>query len=92
MIIKKKHKNDTHYRFSIAIGNFDGIHLGHRFLLEKLKQCKKTEFDRLAVLTFHPHPVKVIYPNKWKKNLIRFRTKFRLLKKKWFGCFICYTV
>ncbi len=81
MIIKKKHKNDTHYRYSIAIGNFDGIHLGHRFLLEKLKQCKKTELDRLAVLTFHPHPVKVIYPNKWKKNLIRFRTKFRLLKK-----------
>ena len=81
MIIKKKHKNDTHYRYSIAIGNFDGIHLGHRFLLEKLRQCKKNESDRLAVLTFHPHPVKVIYPNKWKKNLIRFRTKFRLLKK-----------
>ena len=31
-------------------------------------------------MTFNPHPVKVLKPDNWKKNLIKFRTKFRLLK------------
>ena len=81
MIIQKTYLNNSKFRYSIAIGNFDGIHVGHRFLLKKLCDLKKKELDKVGVLTFHPHPVKVIYPEKWKKNLIRFRTKFRLLKK-----------
>ena len=51
----------------MAIGNFDGIHLGHRFILTKLKDYKKTSKDKIAVLTFYPHPVKVLKPNVWKR-------------------------
>ena len=44
------------------------------------EQCVLSDEDIIAVLTFNPHPVKVLKPDIWKKNLIKFRTKFRLLK------------
>ena len=80
MIIKRNYiDNSNRNHLSIAIGNFDGVHLGHRFILNELKKFKRSEEDKIAVLTFNPHPVKVLKPDSWKKNLIRFRTKFRLL-------------
>ena len=81
MIIKRNYiENSNRNSLSIAIGNFDGIHLGHRFILNELKKFKKSDVDKIAVLTFNPHPVKLLKPDSWKKNLIKFRTKFRLLK------------
>ena len=43
-----------------AIGNFDGLHLGHRALFKSLHQQKQQRGCRTAVLTFEPHPLKVI--------------------------------
>ena len=43
-----------------AIGNFDGLHLGHRALFSALKQQKQQEGSKSAVLTFAPHPLAVI--------------------------------
>jgi riboflavin kinase/FMN adenylyltransferase len=40
----------------LAIGNFDGIHLGHQALLEKLIQAAKEQGLSSAVMTFEPHP------------------------------------
>ena len=57
MLIKKNNFGDTsNFNYSIAIGNFDGIHKGHRYLLNELKSCKKTRLDKTAVLSFFPHP------------------------------------
>ncbi len=82
MILKKNfiYENNSN-SYSLAIGNFDGIHLGHKYILKKLKKYKKNDKDKIAVLTFNPHPVKVLQPNRWKKNIIKFRAKYRLLKK-----------
>jgi len=81
MLIKRNYiENSNRNSLSIAIGNFDGIHLGHRFILNELKKLKKSEVDKIAVLTFNPHPVKVLKPDSWKKNLIKFRARFRILK------------
>ncbi|MHB8127244.1 MAG: bifunctional riboflavin kinase/FAD synthetase [Desulfitobacteriaceae bacterium] len=44
----------------IALGNFDGVHLGHRRLLERgLAEARRLEVD-FSVLVFDPHPLKVI--------------------------------
>ncbi len=81
MLLKRNYKNNKSVEnISLAIGNFDGIHKGHRFIINELKKLKKKESDKIAILTFNPHPVKVLKPKSWKKNLIRFRTKFRILK------------
>lgn len=48
----------------IALGNFDGVHLGHRRLLEHgLGQAKRLGVG-LDVLIFEPHPLKVLFPER----------------------------
>ena len=48
----------------IALGNFDGVHLGHRRLLESgLAEATRLEVE-LSVLVFDPHPLKVIAPER----------------------------
>jgi riboflavin kinase/FMN adenylyltransferase len=45
-----------------TIGNFDGVHLGHRAILDRVRQ-RARELDGQAVaVTFNPHPVKVLRP------------------------------
>ncbi len=41
---------------ALAIGNFDGMHLGHQALLEKLNGFSQTHSLMPAVMTFEPHP------------------------------------
>ncbi|MDH4257491.1 MAG: bifunctional riboflavin kinase/FAD synthetase [Candidatus Aminicenantes bacterium] len=49
---------------AVAIGNFDGIHLGHQKILKFLEE-KAREHDLLSlVLTFSPHPEKVLGENR----------------------------
>ena len=42
--------------FHLAIGNFDGVHLGHQEIIKKLVKDAKNENKPSAVLSFHPHP------------------------------------
>ncbi|MET1014120.1 MAG: riboflavin biosynthesis protein RibF [Paenisporosarcina sp.] len=41
---------------SLAIGFFDGIHLGHQAVISKAKEIAKEKGIKLAVMTFDPHP------------------------------------
>lgn len=47
----------------IAIGNFDGVHLGHRALLSRAKEIAKKQGTKVGVLTFEPHPRKLFRPD-----------------------------
>ncbi len=64
----------------LAIGNFDGVHLGHQKIINRCIDLAKTHNLTPAVLTFHPHPSqfinsdekkKLIYNNVQKISLIR---------------------
>ena len=44
----------------ITIGTFDGVHLGHRQIINKLTGEAKTVNGESVIITFHPHPRKVI--------------------------------
>lgn len=48
----------------LTIGNFDGVHLGHRSLIRRLVERAKALKVPSIVLTFDPHPVKVLYPDR----------------------------
>lgn len=53
----------------LALGNFDGVHLGHRRLLEHgLEQAVRLGVG-LDVLVFEPHPLKVLFPERGVKLL-----------------------
>ena len=69
MIVKRNNfENIKRQNYSIAVGNFDGIHKGHKYLLDALLKYKNTDNSKVAVLSFTPHPIKIMAPNKWKKN------------------------
>lgn len=45
---------------SLTLGSFDGLHKGHAELLNRLKQVASDSGSRSLLMTFHPHPRKVI--------------------------------
>jgi len=45
---------------AIAIGNFDGVHRGHRALIERTRELARAHQARAVALTFHPHPGAVL--------------------------------
>ena len=46
----------------VTIGNFDGVHLGHLPILKKLIEAAHSENSKAVVITFDPHPKKVLRP------------------------------
>ncbi len=46
----------------VAIGSFDGLHLGHNALFQRVHQIAQQEKCITGVVTFDPHPVKVLAP------------------------------
>ncbi len=47
----------------LTIGSFDGVHLGHRQILERLKEEARKRNGETVVITFHPHP-RLVVPGK----------------------------
>ena len=48
----------------VALGTFDGVHLGHRHLIETAVRTARERGDRSTVATFHPRPVSVLVPER----------------------------
>ena len=57
-------------RSSVTIGNFDGLHLGHRRILEDLVRMAAVSGTASLVMTFSPHPLQVLHPGKAPKLII----------------------
>ncbi len=49
---------------AVTIGNFDGLHSGHREIMQRLKDSAQSLGVLSAVVTFDPHPVQVLYPER----------------------------
>lgn len=49
---------------AITIGNFDGVHTGHQALFQRVKQWAEQLNGQSVVMTFHPHPLEVLFPGK----------------------------
>lgn len=44
----------------ITIGTFDGVHIGHRQVINRLKSEAETVNGESVIITFHPHPRKIV--------------------------------
>lgn len=44
----------------ITIGTFDGVHMGHRKILDKMKAEAAANGGETVIITFHPHPRKIV--------------------------------
>ncbi len=48
----------------LTIGNFDGVHLGHREIIAVARRIAREKGTELTAMTFEPHPVAVLYPER----------------------------
>jgi riboflavin kinase/FMN adenylyltransferase len=53
----------------VTTGSFDGVHLGHKTILSRLKMLAEKNGGESVLITFHPHPRKVLYPDTAGKDL-----------------------
>lgn len=63
----------------VAVGNFDGVHLGHQALIAEAEQLAAARGAALGVLAFEPHPQEFFRPSPESFRLTPFRVKARLL-------------
>ena len=74
--IKQKHKNSV-----VAIGNFDGIHLGHQKVLNQAKFKSKKEKLPFGLITFEPMPAMFFNPKNKNHRINQLDQKKRQLEK-----------
>jgi riboflavin kinase/FMN adenylyltransferase len=66
-------------RSVVTIGNFDGVHLGHRHLLGQVVRRARALKAVAAVYTFHPHPLKVLNPSFCPPLITSFEDRVKLV-------------
>lgn len=65
----------------VTIGNFDGVHIGHRQLLKKIKDDCQKKGLKFVVVTFTPHPQKILHPGKEHFLISSYEQRRSLLKR-----------
>jgi riboflavin kinase/FMN adenylyltransferase len=65
---------------AVTIGNFDGVHRGHRYLIQKLCDDARSRGIRSLVMTFEPHPTSVLRPDVKLERLTTPAAKLALLE------------
>jgi riboflavin kinase / FMN adenylyltransferase len=53
----------------VTVGSFDGVHVGHRVIIGRLNELAGEVDGASVLITFHPHPRKVLYPDTLGKDL-----------------------
>ncbi len=65
---------------ALTIGVFDGVHLGHKYLISRLKEHAKRQNLLSGVVTFHQHPLEVLSPRARLSYLTTLTERTRLLR------------
>lgn len=77
------------YRSALAIGNFDGVHLGHQALFRRVVELAGSRNGDTVALTFEPHPMKVLRPQNPPKLISTMDHKVELIAEAGIGYLIC---
>lgn len=65
----------------VTTGSFDGVHVGHRFILNRLNEIAATINGESVLITFHPHPRKVLHPKMKIKLINTQEEKIKILEQ-----------
>lgn len=83
--IKKNYLNTV-----LAIGVFDGLHIGHQALIKEAVKKAKSIGAMPVVFTFYPHPVRVINPEKYMPFISSLSDRLKLIKS--LGVSVCFVI
>ena len=73
----------------LTIGNFDGVHKGHLALFDKVMERAKAINGQSVVMTFDPHPIKVMNPGNGPPLITPIEQKLELISKAGIDVIIC---
>jgi len=79
MVVTHGSLQPTRSRCALTIGNFDGVHRGHRALIERVTAKARELSVPSCVLTFEPHPREFFAGDRAPARLTRLRDKLELL-------------
>ena len=79
MVVTHGSLQPTRSRCALTIGNFDGVHRGHRALIARVTARARELSVPSCVLTFEPHPREFFAPERAPARLTRLREKLELL-------------
>lgn len=66
----------------LTTGTFDGVHFGHKIIIDRLKEIAKNQNGETVLLTFSPHPRMVLFPDDHNLQLLNtLEEKTKLLEK-----------
>ena len=77
---------------AVTIGNFDGVHVGHARIIERLLAQAKQVDGPAIVFTFDPHPARILHPHKAPPPLTWIERKAQLLAALGVEAVIAYPV
>src|SRR3990170_4573773 len=63
----------------LALGNFDGVHRGHRKILERVRRVASERGGTSVVMVFDPHPPRIVRPDKAPLLLMTTRQKLEAI-------------
>ena len=81
MLIFRALQSPDRQPVALTVGNFDGVHLGHKALLSRLLEAAKSRGIPSAVVIFEPHPREFFTPDQAPARLTSLREKLELLAK-----------
>jgi len=63
-----------------TIGNFDGLHIGHQAILRGVVERARAMQRPAAVVTFHPHPLSIVAPDRVPKQILTLAQKEEIIR------------
>ena len=79
-IIHNLKKFNNNNKVHLALGNFDGVHKGHKAVIKNAITNAKKDNSEAWILTFDPHPLKIINPKVKLKNISTIQQRLSLFK------------
>ena len=73
----------------VTIGNFDGVHLGHREIFRRLLAAARHRGGAATVLSFVPHPLEVLAPHRAPRLINTYAEKERLIEASHIDYLVC---
>ena len=64
----------------VTLGNFDGVHVGHQEIFRVLREEADALGGPTVVVTFHPHPLKILCPERAPRLITRLEEKIELVR------------
>jgi riboflavin kinase / FMN adenylyltransferase len=73
-------QTDLPRRCVATIGNFDGLHAGHQEIIRGIIEQSQKSGRPSAVITFHPHPLSIVAPDRVPKQILTLAQKEEILR------------